>query len=123
MSLFTDLKDAARSLDQQFQVSSNEVPAVLSALIHHIEHPDDFLKAAEDGGVAAVTELLSPAPPEGQPSDPAAPAGASEDELRRQVADLEAQLAAREATSQQTTVTHETGSGGDVSPPAGGAAD
>jgi hypothetical protein len=113
MSLFEDLRAAAGTIDPQFQVTANEVPGVLSALVHHLEHPDDFLKAAEEGGVEAVTELLAPAPPpEAPPSDPTAPAAApSPDvaELEKELSDLRAQLASRQATAQQTTVTHEEG--------------
>lgn len=118
MSLLNDLRSAAASLDQQFQVTSNEIPGILSALVYHLEHPDDFLKAAEDGGVEAVTELLAPTPPQRDesatpPTDPTAPsspaAPLTDQELHAQIADLEAQLASRQATEQKTTVTHETG--------------
>lgn len=124
MSLLDDLRSAAHSLDQQFQLTSNELPAVLSALVYHLEHPADFLKAAEDGGIEAVTELLSPAPPARTETDPTAstsPAGAAGLDVAglspEQLADLQAQIDTRRATAQQTTVTHETGGGDPAAPP------
>ena len=63
MSLIDDLRQAAGSLDPQFQPSSNETGAILGALVAYVEHGDKFLQAAQDdNGTAAVTELLAPAP-------------------------------------------------------------
>lgn len=132
MSLLTDLRDAGRALDIQFQPNSNEVAGILGAVVHYLEHGDEFLKAAE-GGVDDVTKLLEPKTgPEEAPAQTPSPAGAStpapaaepyappaepsaasapvsDQELEAQIADLQAQLASRHATAQQSTVTHEPG--------------
>lgn len=123
MGLLDDLKAAGQALDIQFQPSSNEVQSVVGAIVHYLEHGDEFLKAAE-AGVDDVAKLLAPPPEEqAQPAegDPTSPADSgqtspapvssapslSDEELDKQIADLEAQRAARRATSQQTQVTHE----------------
>lgn len=110
MSLFDDLKAAAQVLDPQFQVSSNEIQGVVSALVHYAEKGDEFLKAAEKG-VDDVTNLLSPPAPESTaPAEGSAeaPAPLSDDE-RAELADLRSQQAARQATANQSTVDHEPG--------------
>jgi hypothetical protein len=117
MSLLDDLKAAAGALDIQYQPSSNEVQGVVGSIVHYLEHGDEFLKAAA-AGAEDVTKLLSPPPPEPAPAAPAGAAG-SQAELEAQIADLQAQLAARQATAGQTTVTHETGAPVDAPPPAG----
>lgn len=113
-TLLDDLRAAGQALDPQFQPSSNEIQGVLAALVHYTELGDEFLKAAHQGA-EDVTKLLAPEPPpEPEPAAPAAPASTSEanvSELEKQISDLQAQLASRQATSQQTTVDHETGAG------------
>lgn len=136
MSLFDDLRSAAKALDPQFQVSSNEVTSVLSALVHYTEHGDSFLQAIESGA-NDVAELLHPASKDTEPSTaPASPVPTStpppgtsavtgpavsqipsEAELEAQISDLQAQLTARQATDQQTQVEHETGPGPLEPPP------
>lgn len=136
MGLLDDLRAAGKALDIQFQPSTGEVQGVVGALVHYIEHGDDFLKAVE-GGAEDVEHLLVPAPaePAAEPVAPAAPVepaaavepvppvapvpvdeqSLSDDELAARISDLETLLASRQATAQQTTVTHETGAG-DVPP-------
>ena len=118
MSLLDDLREAGRALDLQYQPTSNEIQGVVAALVHYAEHGQEFLTAAEHGA-EDLDKLLAPAPPEPAPAadvaEPApggAPAAATSDsELEAQIADLEAQLAARRATAQQTVVEHQTGPG------------
>lgn len=111
-TLLDDLRAAGQALDPQFQPSSNEIQGVLAALVHYTELGDEFLKAAHQGA-EDVTKLLAPEPP--PEPEPAAPAASSSEanvsELEKQISDLQAQLASRQATSQQTTVDHETGAG------------
>lgn len=117
VSLLEDLKNAGRALDIQFQPSTNEVQSVVGALVHYLEHGDEFLKAVESG-TEDVAKLLSPTPQEPaagetQPADttaPASPADSSltDEELANQISDLQALQASRQATAAQTTVTHET---------------
>lgn len=128
MGLLDDLRRAGQALDIQFQPSSNEVQGVVAALVHYVEHGDEFLKAIE-GGAQDVEHLLVPQPAEA-PAEPASPAPApaadlppderalSDEELHARISDLEALLASRQATAQQTTVTHDTGAAPDA-PPAG----
>lgn len=137
MSLLAKLKQAALAVDPQFQVNSNEVSGVVSALAHYEQYGEEFLKAAESG-VEEVTKLLQP-PVEDQPTEEKAPepapaaeppaAGAppaepvtgadpSDDDLRAVIADLQAQLDSRAATSQQTQVVHEPGVEPEPQPPA-----
>lgn len=117
MSLLDDLRAAANAIDPQFHVSSNEVAGVVSSIAAYLEHGDKFLQAAEKGA-EDVTSLLAPPQAEPQPVQAATPApegasapaaAATDDELRAQISDLQAQLASREATAQQTQVEHETG--------------
>lgn len=126
MSLLSQLRNAGHALDVQFQPASNEIQSILGALVHYAEHGDKFLEAAETG-VDDVVKLLEPQPTAEQPATPgpaapaapsappaaaAAPAPAapvSDTELENQIADLQAQLAARNATANQTVVDHETG--------------
>jgi hypothetical protein len=120
MGLLDDLREAVPSLDAQFQPSSNEVGPLLGALVHYQEHGQAFLVAAADG-TDAVTELLDP-PPKAEQHDTAGQQQqggdeASDDELERRIADMQAQLASRQATSQQTTVTHEPGAAPYQPPP------
>jgi hypothetical protein len=77
MSLLDDLRQAAGSVDPQFQPTSNETTGVLAALVAYTEHGDEFLKAAADeDGTAAVTELLAPPADEGgKAAEPKQPAG------------------------------------------------
>lgn len=107
MPLLEELRNAAKVLDPQFQPSSNEALSILGALVHYAEHGPKFLQAAE-GGVEDVVNLLAPPAPD--PASTSAPA--QDQELTKRIADLEAQLAARQATEQQTAVTHEPGAGG-----------
>lgn len=103
------LRKIAAELDPSLQVGSNEVQPLLSALILYAEHGDALAKAAEDGA-QAVSDLL--APPVEPPADSGeASAGSSTaiTELQKQISDLQAQLATREATSQQTVVEHNEG--------------
>jgi len=131
MSLLDDLRAAATALDPQFSPSSNEVQGVLGALVHYAEHGQAFLDAAgksagdvaellqpkteAEAAVAPVVTAPATTPPAGEVVAPevAAPeASASEvsdTELEARISDLQAQLASRKATSQQTQVTHETG--------------
>jgi hypothetical protein len=110
MGLLDDLREAVPSLDAQFQPSSNEVGPLLGALVHYQEHGQAFLDAAKEG-TDAVTELVDPAPaePEQAAGQQQGSGEQSDDELERRIADMQAQLASRQATSQQTTVTHEPG--------------
>ena len=111
MSLLDDLRLAAGALDIQFQPVANETAAILGALVHFTEHGTAFLQAAEKGA-EDVAKLLVPPPPEPPPAAPpaAAPvAGPDLASLQAQISDLQAQLAAREATAQQSTVTHQPG--------------
>lgn len=119
VSLLDDLRSAAGALDIQFQPSSNEIQGVLGALVHFAEHGKAFLEAAEKG-VDDVLALIAP-PPEPEPVTPAAPVTVdvpsapappmTDQELQKQIADLQAQLATRQATEAQTVVTHEPGAG------------
>lgn len=124
MSLLDDLREIAKTIDSQFLPSTNEVQGILGAIVHYAEHGDALLTAAE-AGVEDVTKLLEPkteteaaqppapaataAPAPEVPAQAPAPAAATDDELAAQIADLQAQQAARRATAQQTTVEHETG--------------
>lgn len=127
MSLLDQLRTAGQALDPQFQPSQNEIASVLGALVYYTEHGDDFLKAADDNGVEGTTELIAPKPsPEdgtpaaaGPSTQPAAgpvdqAEAASDDELRKQIADLEAQLATREATAKQTQLAEHTTEEGSI---------
>jgi len=117
MSLLDDLRAAVKNLDAQFQVASNEVAGVLSALVHHLDKGERFLEAAGEGGsVQDVTELLAPAPAQDGTGESAAAAASessdlSDEELQARISDLQAQQAARRATGQQTQVDHQPGVG------------
>lgn len=128
MSLLDDLKAAGKALDIQFQPSSNEVQSVVGAVVHYLEHGDEFLKAAESG-TEDLSKLLAPPPASestGEPAGaaenpasaaPAEPASAVSDaELEARISDLQAQLASRKATSQATVVEHKPGAGATVTP-------
>lgn len=106
MSLLDDLRKAATAVDPQFQVSTGEIQGVLSAAVHYLEHGDTFLQAVA-AGVDEVTKLLAPPAPPAPPADSTPSADVVE--LQKQVSDLQAQLAARQATAQATQVVHETG--------------
>jgi hypothetical protein len=112
-SLLDKLREAVQTLDVQFQPSANEVQALLGGLIHFVEHGDEFLKAAE-AGVNDVTQLVHPQPkaeepPADQPAEPEkVDAPESDQDLEAHIQDLQAQLDARRATSQRTTVDHQT---------------
>lgn len=119
MSLLSDLRAAAQALDPQFQPSANEVQGILGALVHYAEHGDEFLKAA-DSSVEDVAKLLQGEQAQAEPAEqPAGVVGAAapaaseptDDEIAKQISDLQALQASRQATAQQTTVTHETGAG------------
>jgi hypothetical protein len=70
VSLLDQLRAAAPAVDPQFQVSSNEQAAVLSALIHSLDHGDAFTQAAGDADdpVGKTTELLAPPTADGSDS-------------------------------------------------------
>ena len=112
-SLLDQLRGVAGKVDPQYVPSANEVPGLLAALIHYTEHGDKLTGADSAGD---VQEVLAPG---SSPADPAAggaapppqrqPAQLSDDELDRQLADLQAQRDSRRATSQQTTLEHEPG--------------
>jgi hypothetical protein len=110
VSLLDDLKEAAKSVDPQYQPTSNEQGPVLAALALFVEYGQQFLDAAQQGS-KAVADLIAPAPAEAPAVEPAAPAptaaAPTDEELAAQIADLQAQQAARQATAQQTTVEHE----------------
>jgi hypothetical protein len=61
VSLWDDLRAAAPAVDQQYQPTLNEVPAVVAAIVLHAEHGKKFLAAAKEGP-AAVAELIAPPP-------------------------------------------------------------
>lgn len=128
MSLLDDLRHAAKSLDPQFQPQTNELQSILGALLVFAEHGEKFLTAAKDGGTAGVSELVAPAPPAAEaPPVPAAPPAAEQPvnatpatdaELEAQISDLQARLAARQATEQHPVVEHQTGDPAPPAPPA-----
>jgi hypothetical protein len=120
VSLLDDLKKVAAVVDPQFQVSDQEIRGVLSALVYFTEHGDKLLQAA-DKGLTEVTSLLSPAAepvtPPAAPADVTAPVAPTTDaELEAQISDLQTQLAARQATAQQTVSVHEPGAPADTPP-------
>ena len=96
MSLLEDLRAAAPTVDAQFLPTANELVGVVGGLALYLEHGDDFLQAAEQGGVTAVTDLIASGKPAAEPVD-------------AEQSDKDAAQAARRATSQQTTVEHEPG--------------
>jgi hypothetical protein len=98
MGLLEDLRAAQATVDHQFLPTANELPGVVAGLALYLEHGSGYLEAAEAGGTAAVTDLI---------------AGNGEDagEVDREKSDKDAAEASRRATSQQTKVEHETGSG------------
>jgi hypothetical protein len=119
MSLLDELRTAAANLDPQFQPTQNEIAGVLGALVYYAEHGKDFLQAAE-GGAEDVSQLIAPAPdgpgaaeptpagPTPEPAPSSAPDSLSDQDIEKQISDLQAVQASRRATAQQTTVTHET---------------
>jgi hypothetical protein len=121
VSLLDDLKKVAAVVDPQFQVSDQEIRGVLSALVYFTEHGDKLLQAA-DKGLTEVTSLLAPpaaepVTPPAAPADVTAPAAPTTDaELEAQITDLQTQLAARQATAQQTVSVHEPGVPADTPP-------
>lgn len=125
VSLLDDLRQAAASIDPQFQPTSNELPGVVAALIAHTEHGDSFLEAAGQGPEqtsqllaggaddAGAEEGTEQAPDDSQTSEGAGPTvtgptGPVDPEQE----DKEAAKASRRATRQQTQVEHEPGATG-----------
>src|ERR1700733_14409801 len=107
MSFLDDLRKIGTAIDGTVGVQANEVRQIVAALVAHAEHGDDLVKAAEDGP-QAVSDLLTDVHKDVD-TDEAQVTGQVDtdvDTLRRQVADLEAQLATRNATSHATVVEH-----------------
>ena len=97
--MLDDLRAAHASVDHQFLPTSNELPGVVGGLALYLQYGDKFLEAAQQGGVQAVTELVTAPEEDGEPEavDP-------------EKSDKDAAQAARRATSQQTRVVeHEPG--------------
>jgi hypothetical protein len=135
MGLLNDLRALADRVDPSVLPQSNEVGKLLGALIYRVEHGEQALAELTEKDAQQVTDLFAgidgaaepvdPAtvptpgvpftPPVAQaaavePANPAAPAFyQTESDLQAQIAALQDQLAAREATANQTVVDHQPG--------------
>jgi hypothetical protein len=111
----TRLRKVAEALDSSLLVGSNEVQPLLSALLYEAEFGDKLFQAADgDDPAAALSNLIAPpvaAEPDSSQGGPGTASSQDVADLQKVVADLQAQLASRTATSQQTQVEHETGPG------------
>jgi hypothetical protein len=86
VTLLADLRAAFSTVDPQFTPTSNELIGVVAGLALYQEFGDAFLEAATEGGIQAVTDLISGQQAETSPED-------------KDKADAEA---SRRATAQQT---------------------
>ena len=90
MSLLDDLREAAKTLDAQDEPSTGELQDIVGALIQHLD------KNGKPDEPSSEEEASAPAP--------AADDTLSDAELEARLSDTQAQLDARRATAQQTTV-------------------
>lgn len=117
MSLLDDLRAVGKYIDRSLLPNENEIVQLVGALIHTVEHPDlkQTIKDGQSAGksdaevVTAVSNVISPPPPEPTPQQPAADSGQSEDvtALQARIAQLEQQAQIRQASEQHPTAASE----------------
>jgi hypothetical protein len=86
VTLLADLKAAYGSVDGQYAPTANELIGVVAGLALYQEFGDAFLEAAKEGGVQAVTDLVS----------------GKQEEQSAEEKDKQDAEASRRATAQQT---------------------
>jgi hypothetical protein len=129
MGLLNDLRALADRVDPSVLPQSNEVGKLLGALIYRVEHGEQALAELTEKDAQQVTDLFAGIDGAAEPVDPATvptpgvpftppvaqPAAVepapdqTDSELQAQIAALQDQLAAREATANQTVVDHQPG--------------